>query len=515
MEKIKDFFVAIWQSWLRIFAFISKEMRLILHQPRLVFSLILGPFLILLVFGVGYRESPRILNTLFVVPDGSEIGQYIENFVSDSLGANLNFNGITDNVEEADRQLRQREVDLVVVTPPDPAADWANDQPSTLSLYHYEIDPLESQYVQVLGQRSAEEINRQVLEEAIAESQREAATWQEDVQSAKANADALKSAFAAGDEQEAQSSAAELRQDLDLLAIGMGSGLAIVRGLEQAGGRSSSIETMLEELQAVRTRVDEDLSNSALSSGLSEGEQKVNEVNDSLNEVNEMLAAYRDMDPAVLVAPFRSETLTITQVRIEPMHFYVPGVIALLLQHLAITLAGLSIIREKLGGAMELIRAAPASALEALIGKYSSYLIFTGLLAVVLTALIIFGLRVPQLGLWVNYALVIIGLLLASLGIGFHISLSAQSNSQAIQYAMLVLLASIFFCGFFMPLYRLAPFVHIISWLLPATYGTVMLQEIMLRGLAPNALLLTALFAGAFLLFLLAWVRLRRQLIWD
>jgi hypothetical protein len=42
-----------------------------------------------------------------------------------------------------------------------------------------------------------------------------------------------------------------------------------------------------------------------------------------------------------------------------------------------------------------------------------------------------------------------------------------------------------------------------------------MLQEIMLRGLAPNALLLTALFAGAFLLFLLAWVRLRRQLTWD
>jgi ABC-2 type transport system permease protein len=119
---------------------------------------------------------------------------------------------------------------------------------------------------------------------------------------------------------------------------------------------------------------------------------------------------------------------------------------------------------------------------------------------------------VPQLGSWTAYAIVILALLLGSLGIGFHISLSARSDSQAIQFAMLTLLASIFFSGFFMPLYRIAFPVRLVSWLLPATYGTKLLQEVMLRGQSPDWLLLAILSLGAVILLLLAWFRLHRQL---
>ena len=78
---------------------------------------------------------------------------------------------------------------------------------------------------------------------------------------------------------------------------------------------------------------------------------------------------------------------------------------------------------------------------------------------------------------------------------------------------MLTLLAAIFFSGFFLPLYRLAPTVRVISWMLPATYGTVLLQDVMLRGQPPHPVLLVALFAFAVVLFLLAWFRLSRQMI--
>jgi len=47
---------------------------------------------------------------------------------------------------------------------------------------------------------------------------------------------------------------------------------------------------------------------------------------------------------------------------------------------------------------------------------------------------------------------------------------------------------------------------------LPATYGTKLLQEVMLRGQSPDWLLLSILSLGAAILLLLAWVRLRRQL---
>jgi ABC-2 type transport system permease protein len=103
-------------------------------------------------------------------------------------------------------------------------------------------------------------------------------------------------------------------------------------------------------------------------------------------------------------------------------------------------------------------------------------------------------------------------MLLASLGLGFHISLSARSNDEAIQYAMILLLAAIFFSGFFLPLYRLATYVQPLSWALPATYGTILLQDVMLRGQFPSIVQLGALYLFGIVLFLLAWMRLQRQM---
>jgi ABC-2 type transport system permease protein len=499
----------IWQSIIRIFAFISKEMRLILHQPRLVFSLILGPFLILLLFGVGYQEAPRSLRTLFVVPQGSQIEDYVRAY-AESLTPVIDFAGITPDADEADRQLRNGDVELVVVTPADPAVNWQNDERATLTLYHFEIDPLEEQYIQVLGQRYSEVINRQLLEQAVRDSQSKAATWQDDLQLAKSHTAALRSAIAGGDEIGAKTHAQNLKQELDLLTLGVGSGLALAGNLENITNTSNTVNPLLEKLTALQTSVDEDIINQDNITG--KREATVNEIDTSLDEVDSLLSTFEEMDPAVMVAPFQSETLSITRVNLLPMYFYVPGVIALLLQHLAITLSGLSIVREKLGGVMELIRAAPTSAFEMLLGKYAGYLLLIAFLALVLTGLIVLVLGVPQLGSWTAYAIVILALLLGSLGIGFHISLSARSNSQAIQFAMLTLLASIFFSGFFMPLYRIAFPVRLVSWLLPATYGTKLLQEVMLRGQSPDWLLLAILSLGAVILLLLAWFRLHRQL---
>src|SRR5947209_10513686 len=53
---------------IRTSAFITKEIREVIRQPRLVLSLILGPFLILALFGVGYRSEPAVLRTVIVAP---------------------------------------------------------------------------------------------------------------------------------------------------------------------------------------------------------------------------------------------------------------------------------------------------------------------------------------------------------------------------------------------------------------------------------------------------------------
>jgi ABC-2 type transport system permease protein len=77
---------------------------------------------------------------------------------------------------------------------------------------------------------------------------------------------------------------------------------------------------------------------------------------------------------------------------------------------------------------------------------------------------------------------------------------------------MIVLLASVFFSGFILSLDMLWEPVRIISWLLPTTYGTLLLRGIALGGSDPNWLLLAGLIAIGVVLMFISW-RLMRRLI--
>jgi ABC-2 type transport system permease protein len=147
-----------------------------------------------------------------------------------------------------------------------------------------------------------------------------------------------------------------------------------------------------------------------------------------------------------------------------------------------------------------------------LIGKYLSYFIFSSIISLILTGLLVYGLQVPMLGTWYSYILVIAALLFASLGVGFVISLLAKTDSQAVQYSMIVLLTSVFFSGFFLSLETLWEPVRVVSWSLPATYGISMLQNIMLRGHLANVMLITSLTAIGVVLFFIAWWLLGRTM---
>src|SRR6266508_2877676 len=53
---------------IRLLSFFSKEVNELRRQPKLILSLLLGPFLILLLFGVGYQGERSKLRTALVVP---------------------------------------------------------------------------------------------------------------------------------------------------------------------------------------------------------------------------------------------------------------------------------------------------------------------------------------------------------------------------------------------------------------------------------------------------------------
>jgi ABC-2 type transport system permease protein len=497
----------IFRSLIRISAFLRKEVFEILRQPRLVFTLVLGPFLILLIFGIGYRNIAPPLRTLFVVHEGSQLAQQVEEYAT-NLGPQLVFMGVTSDGPHALDLLHQGEVDVVAVAPANALETVRNNEPAVFVLYHREIDPFKVDYVNYFGQVYVDEVNRRVLREVTIQGQQETSSLSEDIRGARMSASALNTALQADDTQGARTEQRELSQRLDNVTMIVGASLGLLGGVESTlgegeGSTNGELRNTLDQLQEDTTQLDQETEPGARLN-------RVQRIEEGLADLEENLAEFQRIDPNVLVSPFRSETRSIAPVQPEAPDFFAPAVLSLLLQHLAVTFAALSIVRERSVGTIELFRVSPLSAFEALFGKFISYMIFGGIIAAILSLLLIYILQVPMIGYWPNFVGVLALILFTSLSIGFIISLISETDSQAVQYTMIVLLASVFFSGFMMDLEMLWEPVRIVSWLLPTTYGISLLRDIMLRGLVPDPMLLIGLAAIGVILTFIAWLAMRQ-----
>jgi ABC-2 type transport system permease protein len=107
----------------------------------------------------------------------------------------------------------------------------------------------------------------------------------------------------------------------------------------------------------------------------------------------------------------------------------------------------------------------------------------------------------------------VIGLVtLASLAIGLFIAVISDSERQAVQLSLLVLLASVFFSGFVLPVEEFQAAVRPVSYSLPVTHGIRLFQDLMLRGWTVATWQIAALGAIAGVLLFGTWVLLRRSM---
>jgi len=500
------------KSLIRMMAFLSKEISEILRQPRLLLTLVLGPFLILFVFGIGYQNKARALRTLFVIQQNSPIKSQIEQYAK-TLGPQLIYAGVTSDEAAALDELRQGKVDLVAVAPVNAYETIRNSQQAVFILYNHEIDPTQISYIKYFGQVYIDEVNRRVLLAITEQGQKEATSLQSELASAHQNAVALHDAIQAGDMVSARQYQSQLATNLDNITLAVGASLGVLNSVQQTlGGGSSNAGAILAALSDIRQNTN--ALNNVNSSSYSKTQdlQNATKIENDISNLQSQLKEFTSINPDVIVRPFSSEAKSIAKLQPTALDFFAPAVIALLLQHLAITFAALSIVRERSVGTMELFRVSPLTSSETLFGKYLSYIIFGALLTVALTLLVVDVLHVPMLGSWVNYGLVILALLFTSLGFGFLISLISKTDSQAVQLTMIMLLASVFFSGFMMSLDMIKYPVSIVSWSLPTTYGIIMLRDIVLRGAVPNMNLLGGLALIGVGLCLVSWLMLRRMI---
>jgi ABC-2 type transport system permease protein len=485
-----------WAVVIRSFAFVRKEIVEILRQPRLVALLVVGPFLLLLLFGTGYSQTDIEERAIFVAPEDSIYAEVLETYEED-LSEFIDSQGLVDTVQEGRAALEAGDTDVVVIFPENPQETVMSGERAVIEVLHDDIDPIQQAAIEVAARLAVQEVNATVLATLASEAQtqlRPAAELADDlVTSSQAlNADpvgardALRDSF--GRLGDALDGSANILDRLD--AVDEETAADLDEARSQATELAAQIETLDENTS------DEELAATA------------EDVSAFAADLDEVVV----LDPNVLVRPFESDTESVVPGDVDPTDYFTPGSLALLLQHLALTFAALSIVRDRRTGLFELMRVGPLSSIEIIVGKIVAYLIVGASVGAVLVATAVLLLGISMAGSMAWLAAMVVGVLLASLALGMVLALISASESQAVQYAMLALLAGLFFSGFVLPLAQLTYPVKIVSWLLPVTYGIQSLQDVMLRGVAPDQMMVLGLGALIVGYGTIAIVGLRRRL---
>ena len=439
---------------LRLISFPSKEIWEVLRQPRLVLTLILGPFLILLLFGVGYTGARPQVRVLLVVPEGAAIRDQIQP-IAGQYGGPIKVVEITSDAAAGQEKLINKEVDVLAQFPDDAYAKFRSGHPITLTVLVNEIDPVGADYAAYLVNALVTRINQDLVVQGLARARTLSAGLDEFSQDTLVRLDELDQALGNGDTATALQRLDELEAQVDAASVGLDTALGLSGGIYAAVG--SAVGGSDEEVQKLQA---------------------------SREALTDMKATIREVRGQIVQA--------------------------LLVQHLAVTFGALSLVREKLLGADEIFRVAPIAPVEILAGKYLSYIILGLVLGGILTALILV-LGVPFFGSVWAFLLTLLLVTVASLGWGFFISLISQSESQAVQLSMISLLAAVFFSGFFLPISGLRLPVQYLAYALPVYYGREAFQRLFLVGAWPNPQHLLALLGLAVFFFALNSVLFARD----
>jgi len=190
-------------------------------------------------------------------------------------------------------------------------------------------------------------------------------------------------------------------------------------------------------------------------------------------------------------------------------NFLIPGLVAVILQMIAVMLAAGAIVREREQGTMEQLLVTPVHPLGLMLGKVAPYLFVALADTAMILGLMRFAFGVPIRGsLSLLFAIMVL-YLVALLALGLYISTTAQTQQEAQQKVQMLFLPSIFLSGYLFPLNGMPIVLRVIGELLPTTHMVAIMRGIVLRDAGAPELLphLLALVAFAVLMI---WLSIRK-----
>ncbi len=167
---------------------------------------------------------------------------------------------------------------------------------------------------------------------------------------------------------------------------------------------------------------------------------------------------------------------------LESAHFFVPGLIGIILQLVTLFLTSFAVVRERELGTLEQLFVTPVGRSGLLLGKLSPYAIvgFVEVLIVILVMLYVF--HVPIHGSIPLLLVLSMLFMVCSLGLGLLVSTVARTQLEAVQFAFVIMLPSVLLSGFVFPRSEMPVPIYLATFAIPVTYFIEILRGIVLRG---------------------------------
>ncbi len=182
------------------------------------------------------------------------------------------------------------------------------------------------------------------------------------------------------------------------------------------------------------------------------------------------------------VLPVEIRTRLLYNPDLESSHFFVPGLVGIILQLVTLFLTSFAIVRERELGTLEQLFVTPVGRTGLLLGKLIPYALvgFVEVLMVLAVMIYVFGVPVRgNLGLLLALSMLF---MVCSLAMGLFVSTVARTQLEAMQFAFIIMLPSILLSGFVFPRSEMPAPIYWVSFAIPATYFIEILRGIVLRG---------------------------------
>jgi ABC-2 type transport system permease protein len=194
---------------------------------------------------------------------------------------------------------------------------------------------------------------------------------------------------------------------------------------------------------------------------------------------------------------------------LKSQYFMVPGVVALVLMIITMTLTSLAIVKEKEMGTLEQLLVAPIRPYQLILGKLVPFVILGFVSVSIILTVAKFWFGIPMLG-DVLTLFALSGLfILTTLGLGLFISTIARSQQQAMLIAQFFFfMPFMFLSGFAFPIPNMPEPIQWLTYLIPLRYFLEIVRGVFLKGagfreLWPQAAMLAALGGTIFTLSVL------------